>query len=89
MFGLTLDTGHDRCLAHRDISVFDSFDNKLVHMHLHDSDGKSAHLPIGEGDVDPSVMIRRLAYGETCLIEVKSIDGLEKSVSRLRSLNIM
>lgn len=89
VFGLTLDTGHDRCLGHRDLAVFDKYPDRLIHMHLHDSDGRSAHLPLGEGDVDPGAVITRLAGGNTCLVEVKSVDGLAKSVSRLKALNIM
>ena len=59
-FGLTLDVGHMECLGMRDEYVFEQYGNKLVHLHLHDSDGKHAHLPLGEGVVDIADKINRL-----------------------------
>ena len=45
VFALTLDTGHDECLGGKDRDIFQRYSDRLVHLHLHDSDGKSAHLP--------------------------------------------
>ncbi|MBR2343181.1 MAG: sugar phosphate isomerase/epimerase [Clostridia bacterium] len=83
VFALTLDTGHMECLGQRDMPVFQKYPDRLLHMHLHDSDGKHAHLALGDGRIDPSEKMR-LLRGETCLIEVKTISGLEKSMEYLR-----
>ncbi len=85
VFALTLDIGHDTCLSHKDRAVFDKYPEKLVHLHLHDSDGKSAHLPLGSAKVDTGATISLLKSGETCLVEVKTIAGLEESVAYLKS----
>lgn len=89
VFALTLDIGHDTCLSHKDRAVFDKYPDKLVHMHLHDSDGRSAHLPLGTAAVDASATIALLPPDKTCLIEVKTIAGLEDSVKYLKENNII
>ncbi len=89
VFGLTLDTGHELCLNFTDSHVFDEYPQKLIHMHLHDAKGKSAHLPYGDGDVEVEKKISMLKNGDTCLIEVKTIEGLETSVKYLRDKGFM
>ena len=86
-FALTLDTGHEFCLDFQDSFVFDRYSEKLLHMHLHDAKGKSAHLPLGEGNVNISDKISVLKGG-TCLIEVKTIAGLKSSVEYLKNNNL-
>ena len=85
VFGLTLDVGHDDCLLGRDRAVFEKYRDKLVHLHLHDSDGKHAHLPLGEGRVDIKSKLAMLDEAGTCLIEVKTVSGLSKSVEYLNN----
>lgn len=79
VFGLTLDVGHEICLDYKDSHVFKKYPDKLIHMHLHDSNGKSCHLALGSGIVDIKEKIKALC-GETCLVEVKTIAGLRESV---------
>ena len=87
-FALTLDTGHEDCLGYRDTHVFRKYENKLVHMHLHDSDGKKPHLALGDGKLDIKGKLN--AYkGKTCLIEVKTVAGLGKSVEYLKYNGLM
>lgn len=83
-FGLTLDVGHDYCMRGKDRHVFEKYRDRLIHMHLHDSDGSHAHLPLGEGDVDVSSALAMLKPDATCLIEVKTADGLDTSVKYLK-----
>ncbi len=87
VFGLTLDVGHDKCLGGSDRDVFDKYHGKLCHMHLHDSNGKSAHLPLGTADVDVASMLDLLGEKGNCLIEVKTVAGLDESVKYLKSIN--
>ena len=89
VFALTLDTGHELCLGGKDTPVFEKYPDKLVHLHLHDSNGKSAHLPLGTADVDFSAKIAQLKNGRTCLIEVKTGEGLRYSIEKLRTAGLM
>ena len=87
VFGLTLDVGHDMCLSGKDRDVFEKYPERLLHMHLHDSNGKSAHLPLGTADVKVDDMLRMIDGKGSCLIEVKTIKGLEESVDFLKKIN--
>ncbi len=87
-FALTLDTGHEHCLDFVDAHVFQKYPNKLSHMHLHDAKGKSAHLPLGTGDVRVCEKIAMLPADKTCLIEVKTAEGLRESLEYLKKQNI-
>ena len=84
VFGLTLDTGHESAMKFADADVFEKYPEKLLHMHLHDSVGKSPHLPLGTGEVDVDGKLSILSEGSTCLIEVKTVDGLKRSVEYLK-----
>lgn len=84
-FALTFDVGHDHCLSHVDGAVYEKYPEKLKHMHLHDARGKSAHLPLGSAEVDVASMLRKLKFGDTCLVEVKTVAGLRDSVKWLKS----
>lgn len=88
VFALTLDIGHDKCMNGADRYIFEKYPEKLVHLHLHDSDGKSAHLPLGVGKVDTGATISMLNNGDTCLIEVKTISGLEQSVVYIKNMDL-
>lgn len=84
VFALTLDVGHEMCLKMADSHVFSEYPDKLVHMHLHDCDGKKPHLALGDGIVDIENKITQF-HGETCLVEVKTIAGLETSSKYLKA----
>ncbi len=88
-FALTLDTGHELCLGGKDTHVFEKYPSKLRHMHLHDARGKSAHLPLGTADVNVREKLSLLRAGNTCLIEVKTSEGLRESIENLRKLGIV
>ncbi len=83
VFALTLDTGHEACLDYKDTYIFEKYPSRLCHLHLHDSDGKKCHLPLGNGNLDIEKKLLDF-HGETCLIEVKTIAGLKKSVTYFR-----
>ncbi len=87
VFALTLDTGHEHCLNHADTAVFARYPDKLVHMHLHDAVGTKCHLPLGTGEVNIKGKLAALR-GDTCLIEVKTVAGLESSVDYLKKNNL-
>lgn len=84
VFALTRDTGHELCLGFADSHIFERYPDRVIHTHLHDARGKSCHLPLGEGEVN---IRQRLSspYLKTCLVEVKTVKGLERSLDYLRS----
>ncbi len=83
VFALTLDVGHEMCLNMADRHIFDAYPERLYHMHLHDCDGKKPHLALGDGIVDIEGKISEFG-GNTCLVEVKTIAGLEVSSKYLK-----
>lgn len=84
-FALTLDTGHDQASSHVDLPFFRKHQELLSHVHLHNCKGKSPHLPLGEGDVDVMGMLELTEQtGADCVIEVKTVEGLKKSVAWLK-----
>ncbi len=87
VFALTLDVGHDDCMGGADRHVFEKYPSKLAHMHLHDSDGKHAHLPLGAGRVNVGEKLAMLKSDSTCLVEVKTIAGLSESTEYLKSIS--
>ena len=89
VFALTLDVGHDDCMGGKDRHVFEKYPDKLYHMHLHDSDGKHPHLPLGSGKIDIKSKLALMKPDSTCLVEVKTIAGLSESVKYLKSNNLI
>lgn len=83
VFALTLDVGHECMLDYKDTPIFEKYPEKVLHMHLHDCKDKKPHLELGVGNVDIEGKLALLC-GETCLIEVKTVDGLRKSVEYLK-----
>lgn len=88
VFALTLDTGHEMCLEFRDAHVYERYPEKLIHLHLHDSNGTKAHLPLGTGKVDSRAKLA-MPTVDTVLIEVKTLAGLEKSIKYLKKENLI
>lgn len=86
-FAVTFDTGHDAVKNFTQRPVIDKRIERLCHMHLHDAivhDGRD-HLPLGDGELD----LRRyldLAEQLGCrvVVEVKTVDGLRRSVEWLK-----
>ncbi len=89
VFALTLDVGHDDCMGGLDRGIFEKYPEKLIHMHLHDSDGRHPHLPLGTGKVNIREKLDMLKHSSTCLIEVKTIKGLTESVEYLKTNKII
>jgi len=83
VFGLTLDTGHELCLNFGDREIFKKYPEGLIHMHLHDAKGRSAHLPLGTAEVKVEEKLALLKEDGTCLIEVKTLRGLDESIDYL------
>lgn len=86
VFALTFDVGHNAGASYSDEPTIMEYADRLVHFHIHDASGRSNHLTLGEGDVDLKKYLD-LAIAHDCraVIEVKTIDGLRKSVEWLKA----
>lgn len=91
VFAVTFDTGHDAARKFAQRPIIDRHIDRLIHMHLHDAipDDRRDHLPLGEG-VLPIADDLRLADEHNCrvLVEVKTVEGLRRSVAHLRSMHV-
>ena len=67
VFALTLDVGHDACIGGADLPRILARASRLTHMHLHDSTGSNAHLPLGDGSLDIPAMLD-LARRQNCRV---------------------
>ena len=89
-FMLTFDVGHDHAIGDIDLPLLLAHKDRLRHMHLHDAQGKSVHLALGDGELDKSALIA-LARDCGCrvVLETKTIDALTQSVRWLRDNGCM
>ena len=86
-FALTYDTGHDLCVGKSNEEFIIGRKGRLKHMHLHDAIGKKNHLVLGTGEIDIAAMISLAKeHNCRCVLEVKTSDGLRKSVEYLTRL---
>jgi len=84
-FALCRDVGHEHAAGYADTAFFDAHADRIVHMHLHDAQGRTNHLPLGEGEVDIAAQLDfARAHGISCVIEVKTSGALERSVLLLQ-----
>ena len=87
VFAVTFDTGHDASNNFTQRLVIDKHIDRLVHMHLHDASPElhKDHLTFGDGVLNMSDYLQ-LAMAHYCrtVIEVKTIDGVRKSVEWLK-----
>lgn len=86
-FALTWDIGHSHAAGEVDAPFLLRHRDRLAHFHLHDARGMSAHLALGEGEID---LPARLKIAEEqhcrCVIETKTAVALRQSVEFLRRL---
>lgn len=89
--GITMDVGH----AHNNaFSVEDMFkSDNIHHIHLSDNDGSyDMHDALGSHNIDFVNIFNTLnekKYDDICVIEVKSLSNVYKSIDYLKSINIL
>lgn len=85
-FALTLDIGHDHCAGGADAALYAAHSSRLAHMHIHDANDATCHLPLGTGTLAVADAIKQ-AKATHCraVVEVKNVEGLEKSIAALRT----
>ncbi len=90
VFGLTWDVGHSNAVENVDESFIMKNRNRLCHFHIHDSFQKRDHMALGTGEID---LDQRLSVAEKCgcrcVVETKTVEGLEKSVTWLKNNNYL
>ena len=81
---LTWDIGHDHSSSSKDRQYILDNIGKLRHMHFHDAIGANDHLPLFTGDIN---LVEKLDIARnntcTCVIETKTVKGLQESVDSL------
>ncbi len=77
VFGLTLDVGHSYCASGADETFILARADRLAHMHLHDANDITCHLPLGSGVLDlPAKVALAEQTGCRAVVEVKTVQGL-------------
>ncbi|MDR0453755.1 MAG: DEAD/DEAH box helicase family protein [Deferribacteraceae bacterium] len=86
-FMLTYDIGHDFCIGNANESFILKRAAKLGHMHIHDANDQSDHLPLGEGKI---IISDKLSLAEKhncrCVLETKTVKGLKQSVDFINKI---
>lgn len=86
--GLTWDTGHDALSGFTDRQYLQLHENEIIHMHLHDAIGTKDHQILFEGSLDIEKLFAFAKQKKIrALVEVKTADALEKSISALENIN--
>lgn len=87
VFAVTFDTGHDGSNNFTQRPVIDKHIDRLTHMHLHDAIAREHrdHLVFGDGELNINDYLN-LARAHNCrvVIEVKTVEGLKRSVKWIR-----
>ncbi|MGD1832751.1 MAG: TIM barrel protein [Sphaerochaetaceae bacterium] len=82
--GLLWDIGHDTSSGLSDTPFFLNHLDDVKELHLHDSDGKNDHLPLGSGKAD---IENALSFADEralpVVVEVKTVEALKQSVAYL------
>jgi sugar phosphate isomerase/epimerase len=87
VFALTFDTGHNAGNDFQQQPLIEHHIDRLSHLHLHDySKTRGDHLPFGEGELELEKYLG-LAKAHDCrvVLEVKTVDGLRRSVEWLKA----
>ena len=86
-----LDIGHANLHGRDPADFIEAFHRKLVHVHMHDNDGRSdLHMPLGHGSIDWPVLIDALKkrYNGTITLEIFSRDKEMVLKSRERLIEL-
>jgi sugar phosphate isomerase/epimerase len=89
-FKITWDTGHDAKVGYAERPVLMRHKNNIIHMHLHDYDGRSDHQVLMTGEIDiPAMLDFARERKARVLVETKTALSLEESMERLRRARLI
>lgn len=85
VFALTYDIGHDYGAGGQDEPVILQREEKLIHFHFHDAQGKKVHLPLGAGEINLEKKLRLAQSRQARIVlETKNMKGLRQSAEWMR-----
>ena len=87
-FALTWDLGHDYSAGLCDTPRLMPLKEHILHIHLHDAEGKDCHLPLGNGKMDIGSMLS-CVLPKRMVLEVKTLNGIRQSVPWLKAHHYM
>ncbi len=87
-FALTWDLGHDYSAGLCDTPRLMPLKEHILHIHLHDAEGKDCHLPLGNGKMDIGSMLS-CVLPKRMVLEVKTLNGIRQSVPWLKAHHFM
>ncbi|ABC57049.1 MULTISPECIES: sugar phosphate isomerase/epimerase family protein [Methanosphaera] len=89
--GITLDVGHAHNNGFAPENMFKS--DNIHHIHLSDNDGSyDMHHALGSHNIDfPKIfdILKQKKYDDICVIEVRTLQGILKSIDYLKDINIL
>ena len=89
--GITLDVGHAHNNAYTPEEMFEN--DHIHHVHLSDNDGSyDMHDALGSQNIDfieVFNILEKKKYDEICVIEVKSLPNVYKSIEYLKNIGIL
>ncbi len=81
---LTWITGHQCSQPFSDQPELDRHNDRIAHIHLHDSDGRLCHLPLFTGCLPVEDVLEFARERDIrVVIEVKTLEALEQSLEAL------
>ncbi|MCX7000657.1 MAG: TIM barrel protein [Candidatus Sumerlaeota bacterium] len=87
---LTWDTGHDARTGFKERALLLQHEERIAHMHLHDYNGVSDHQIPFTGNINIREMLTFAKRRNiSVIIEVKTVDALRESVSKLHGDNAL
>ncbi len=83
---VALDVGHLNTVTHNFEEFIELFRDRIIHVHLHDNDGKNdSHLSLGEGNVPWEDILRMLPRKATWSFELTNLDSVMKSLRFIKT----
>ena len=90
VFGLTHDIGHDYSAGNINENFIIKHMNRLMHMHIHDATRTKNHLILGTGEIDMQTALQvALQNNCRCVLETKTVAGLQQSVLYLKQVGFI
>ena len=82
---VTFDVGHLCTVTKNYIEFLELLGDRIIHIHLHDNDGKNdSHLAVGDGVIPWDDVLGILPKDIAWSLEVRNLDDLKRSLELLK-----
>ena len=82
---VTFDVGHLCTVTKNYIEILELLGDRIIHIHLHDNDGKNdSHLAVGDGVIPWDDVLGILPKDIAWSLEVRNLDDLKRSLELLK-----